>query len=189
MPGEAPEPSPAEEAPSPGKAISPGRARLAKLLGSFFGVGFLPKAPGTWGSLAALIIYLPIRASGLDNHTFGCLALFVFFSTASLVLGRAAEKAAGQKDPRWFVLDEMAGVFLALFGLATYNLVFVGLAFLLFRLFDALKIGAVGWVEERFGGSVGILLDDVVAASIANLLVRPLLITLLENCGVAVSSH
>lgn len=186
---EAPERSPAGEAPGPGREISPGRARAAKLLGSFFGVGFLPMAPGTWGSLAALIIYLPIRFSGLDQYTLGCLALFVFFSTASLVLGRDAERAAGGKDPRWFVLDEMAGVFLALFGLATYNFALVGLAFLLFRLFDALKIGAVGWVEERFGGSVGIWLDDVVAASIANLLVRSLLITLLVKCGVDVSAH
>ncbi len=78
----------------------------------------------------------------------------------------------------------MAGVFLALFGLATYNFAFAGLAFLLFRLFDALKLAGVGWVEKRFGGAVGILLDDLVAASLANLLVRVLLIPPLLYYGV-----
>jgi phosphatidylglycerophosphatase A len=163
------------------------RAVLARVLGSFFGAGLLPKAPGTWGSLAALVIYVPVRHLGLDDRTFGCLLLFLLFSMASLALARDAERTAQQKDPRWFVLDEMAGVFLALFGLAKYNFAFAGLAFLLFRLFDALKIGAVGWVERRFGGAVGILLDDWVAAACANLPVRGLALVLV-NFGVISAS-
>ncbi|MHC4914334.1 MAG: phosphatidylglycerophosphatase A family protein [Planctomycetota bacterium] len=166
-----------------------GRAAAAvRLLGSFLGAGLLPRAPGTWGSLAALVLYaVGLVVSGLRPQvygTLGCLLMFLLFSIASLSLGRHAERVAGQRDPTWFVLDEMAGVFLALFGLATYNFAFAGLAFLLFRLFDALKVAGVGWVEKRFGGAVGILLDDLVAASLANLLVRLVLIPPLLHYGV-----
>jgi phosphatidylglycerophosphatase A len=168
----------AERALPPGPPLARGRANAAKLLGSFFGTGFLPMAPGTWGSLAALIIYvLALSFTRLEPAAFGslgCLLLFLLFSMASLALGGDAQRAAAHKDPRWFVLDEMAGVFLALFALAPYNFLFAGLAFLLFRLFDALKIGVVGQVDRRLGGTVGILLDDWVAGAMANLLVRGL---------------
>jgi len=172
----------ADPAAPPLGAPGPG-AWLVRLAGSFFGVGLLPKAPGTWGSLAALAIYVPIQASGLDDRTFGCLLLFLLFSMAALALGGASERAAGRRDPGWFVLDEMAGVFLALFGLAQYNhtYILVGVAFLLFRLFDVLKVGAVGWVEERLPGTLGIWLDDLVAAAWANLIVRGVAYVLLRQ--------
>jgi phosphatidylglycerophosphatase A len=164
--------------PPPGPPLPAGRARVARVLGSFFGAGFLPMAPGTWGSLAALLIYvLALRFTRLEPAIFGtlgCLLLILLFAMASLALGGDAQRAAAHKDPRWFVLDEMAGVFLALFALAPYNFLFAGLAFLLFRLFDALKIGAVGWMDRRLSGTVGILLDDCVAGAAANLLVRGL---------------
>ncbi len=156
---------------------------VAKALGSFFGVGFLPMAPGTWGSLAALVIYVPVRQYGLDKHTLGCLLLFLLFSIASLAVGGIAERAAGERDPKWFVLDEMAGVFLALYGLARYNFAFAGAAFLLFRLFDITKIVGIRWVEKSLKGSVGILVDDLVAASYANLPIRLGVVLLLVKLG------
>jgi phosphatidylglycerophosphatase A len=162
-------------------------AAAVRLLGSFFGAGLLPRAPGTWGSLAALVIYaLGLSLGLMDARYYGtlaCLLLFLLTAIAALALGRQAERVAGERDPNWFVLDEMAGVFLALFGLATYNFAFAGLAFLLFRLFDVLKVAGVGWVERRFGGAVGILLDDLVAASLANLLVRLVIIPPLVHFG------
>ena len=162
--------------PPPGPPLVGIRATAVKFLGSFLGAGFLPMAPGTWGSLAALAIYSPLLFVRVRHPSLVCLLLFLLFSIASLALGGHAERAAGRQDPRWFVLDEMAGVFLALFGLSDYNIgpVLVGVAFLLFRLFDALKIGAVGWMDKRLSGTLGILLDDWVAGAIANLLVRGL---------------
>ena len=172
----------ADQGAEAGKGAPPAsRGGVVKLLGSFFGAGFLPKAPGTWGSIAALAIYVPLRQSGLDKHALGCTLFFLIFSIASLTLGRRAEAVAGQRDPNWFVLDEMAGVFLALFGLAEYNIFFVGAAFLLFRFFDALKIGATAWAEEHFGGTVGIWLDDCVAAAYANLPLRGLAFLLAQQ--------
>jgi phosphatidylglycerophosphatase A len=173
----------AEPQPVPGPKLEGFWGFVAKALGSFFGVGFLPMAPGTWGSLAAFLIYIPIRQLGLDDHTMGCLLMFLLFSIASLAVGAAAERAAGQQDPGWFVLDEMAGVFLALYGLAGYNFAFAGAAFLLFRLFDITKIVGIRWVERQLKGSVGILVDDLVAASYANLPIRLGVVLLFVKLG------
>jgi phosphatidylglycerophosphatase A len=157
-------------------AARPGPARrfAVMALGSGCGAGFLPRAPGTWGSLVALALYSPLILFPVPYPNLYSLGGLLFFSVASLALGGQAELVAGRKDPRWFVLDEMAGVFLALFALAEYNAapLLVGAAFLLFRLFDAVKVGAVGWIDRRLTGSVGILLDDLVAAAFAQVLVR-----------------
>jgi phosphatidylglycerophosphatase A len=161
-----------EDSSPPGPRLEGFRGFLARGLGSFFGVGFLPLAPGTWGSLAALVIYVMCRQMRLDDQGFASLTLFVVFVTVALACGGAAERTAGKRDPKWFVLDEMAGVFLALYGLAGYNLAFAGVAFLLFRFFDITKVAGIRFVEMRLKGSVGIVADDLVAASLANLPVR-----------------
>lgn len=164
--------------PSPPARPAPRGGRLVKLLGSFFGAGFLPMAPGTWGSLVALAAYAPMHAhfsrvrGGESEELLISLLLCAAFSAAALALGGAAERAAGRRDPRWFVLDEIAGSFLALCGLSRYNFAVAGLAFLLFRVFDVLKPGAVGWAERKMRGAAGMLLDDLLAAACANLIVR-----------------
>jgi phosphatidylglycerophosphatase A len=167
------------EEPPPGPPLLGAKATAVKVLGSFFGTGFLPLAPGTWGSLAALAIWLVGRnlAAGAGMRPglvdAGCILLSIFFALATLGLGGAAERAAAARDPRWFVLDELAGAFLALYGLAAYNLPFAAAAaFLLFRLLDVTKLGAIGWAQRGVKGGVGILLDDLFAGALANLIVR-----------------
>jgi phosphatidylglycerophosphatase A len=157
--------------------LTPGRAFVVKLRGSCFGLGFLPFAPGTWGSLAAFAAWLalvrlagPHMRSGFVDMV--VIALMVFLSFATLGLGGPAERAARAKDPRWFVLDELAGAFLALYGLAGYNVWWAAGAFLFFRLLDASKFGAIGWAERKFSGGVGILMDDLFAGAAANLTFR-----------------
>jgi len=166
-------PAAAEELPP----MAPGRAFVVKMLGSCFGLGFLPFAPGTWGSLAAFGAWVAMlklcgpgaRPGFVDMLT---LALTVTLSFITLGLGGPAERAARAKDPRWFVLDELAGAFLALYGLAGYNPWWAAGAFLFFRLLDATKFGAIGWADRKFSGGVGILMDDLFAGAAANLTVR-----------------
>jgi phosphatidylglycerophosphatase A len=156
------------------------KAMAVKVLGSFFGAGYLPLAPGTWGSLAALVIWLWLRGAvlgaglraGLADNL--CFLLCAGFAMAALALGRSAERVAQAADPRWFVLDELAGAFLALYGLAGYNgwLWLAAGSFLLFRLLDATKLGLIGWTERRLRGGMGILMDDLFAGAAANLAVR-----------------
>ena len=155
---------------------------VVKVLGSFFGAGFLPLAPGTWGSLAALAIWFLGRdaaiAAGMTvgQMDVGCFLLSAIFAAATLALGSLAERAAGRYDPPWFVLDELSGAFLALYGLAGYNhaplLLSAAGAFLLFRVLDATKLGVIGWADRRLTGGVGILMDDLFAGAVATLTVR-----------------
>jgi phosphatidylglycerophosphatase A len=147
---------------------------MTRLLGTFFGFGSLPLAPGTWGSAAALGIYLLLRYGDVQICQIFCPLLAVVFSGLTLLVGRDAEVLEKGKDPGWFVLDEMAGVFLALTATASYNLMLVGFGFVLFRLLDALKPGVVGWAERRFKGSLGILMDDLIAGLLAGLALQGL---------------
>jgi phosphatidylglycerophosphatase A len=172
--------------PPPGPPLGGAAAMSVKVLGSFFGAGFLPLAPGTWGSLVALAIWLfaqrPLLEAGIKPVRIDmfCFLFAAGFFLATLALGRLAERAAGRYDPQWFVLDELGGAFLALYGLAGYNqpqhghlqLVFVAGAFLLFRVLDATKLGMIGWADRRMTGGLGILMDDLFAGAAANLTVR-----------------
>ena len=126
------------------------------------GIGRLKPAPGTWGSAAVLPAALlgPGWALGL--------------AAAATVIGWLAlrELFAGDpdQDPGWVVVDEAAGMLLALAALpATAGWVGVGLAFLLFRAFDILKPWPVSWADN-LGGPVGVMLDDILAGAIAGAL-------------------
>ena len=126
------------------------------------GIGRLKPAPGTWGSAAVLPAALlgPGWALGLAVVTtiVGWLALRELFA------------GDPDQDPGWVVVDEAAGMLLALAALpATAGWVGVGLAFLLFRAFDILKPWPVSWADN-LGGPVGVMLDDILAGAIAGAL-------------------
>lgn len=166
------------QGPPPGPPLLGAKAALVKVLGSCFGAGYLPLAPGTWGSLVAFAAWLVGRQLAANANLrpglvdMVCFLLSVVFALATLGLGTLAERAAGRLDPQWFVLDELAGAFLALYGLAGYNLWAAAGAFLLFRLLDATKLGLIGRAERWLRGGMGILMDDIFAGAAANLIVR-----------------
>jgi len=121
------------------------------------GIGRLRPAPGTWGSLAVL----PAALLGAP----ACLAL----AGAATVAGWWAVSAlpAADADPGWIVVDEAAGMLLALAALpAGVGWVGVGLAFLLFRAFDILKPWPVSWADG-LAGATGVMLDDILAGAMA----------------------
>ena len=126
------------------------------------GVGRLKPAPGTWGSAAVLPAALlgPVWALGLAVVTtiVGWIALRDLFA------------GDPDQDPGWVVVDEAAGMLLALAALpATAGWGGVGLAFLLFRAFDIIKPWPVSWADN-LGGPVGVMLDDILAGAIAGAL-------------------
>ncbi|NMJ39821.1 phosphatidylglycerophosphatase A [Roseomonas sp. JC162] len=126
------------------------------------GIGRLKPAPGTWGSAAVLPAALlgPAWALGLAIAVavIGWLALRDLFADDP------------DQDPGWVVVDEAAGMLLALAALpASAGWVGVGLAFLLFRAFDILKPWPVSWADN-LGGPVGVMLDDILAGAIAGAL-------------------
>ena len=144
---------------------------LARLVASFLGVGFCPVAPGTAGSLAALGLGVPLLF-------LSPWALPIAILLACVLGVWAVERAAGgAADPGWVVIDEVAGQWVAMLPLAPLGLSFEtaasfetmgGLAasFALFRLFDIVKPGPVGWADRRHD-AIGVMADDLIAGAMA----------------------
>ncbi len=142
------------------------RNRLAWTLGTFFGSGFSPKAPGTAGSLAAIILAWPLAELGLDRWGFlalGIVAIFPAIWSAGIVA-----RESGRKDPQIVVVDEVVGQWITLAGAPRINWRSMLIAFALFRAFDILKPPPVRNFERLEGGT-GIVMDDVAAGAMAAL--------------------
>ena len=134
----------------------------ALLVATVGGVGWLKPAPGTWGSLVVLPLALlgPVWA----------LALGLLVWAVGWVAVREVLAGKPTEDPGWIVVDEAAGMLLALAGLpAGAGWVGVGLAFLLFRAFDIVKPWPVSWADGLHGAT-GVMLDDILAGAIAAIL-------------------
>ena len=138
----------------------------ATLIATWFGSGLLPKAPGTWGSLAA------VACAALLVWLGGTWALLVALVLV-LALGLwASERYVGggdQADPGDVVVDEVAGQWLTLLPLALDPWLYL-FGFLAFRLFDVLKPWPIGWLDRNVQGGLGIMADDVAAGVYAGAL-------------------
>jgi len=145
------------------------RKLLIRLLSSFFYVGYLPLIPGTFGSLAAVLLLLPI-ADNPGLHIVSCLVLLVL---GFLVCG-PAEKEFGRKDPSRVVIDEVAGIFLSFLFIHPLDTRTILIGFFIFRLFDTLKPYPVSALQNLKGG-LGIMLDDVMAAVYTNIVLQAVL--------------
>lgn len=129
------------------------------LLATWFGAGRLPKAPGTWGSLAALPFAWAIAAwVGPAGLVGGVILLFAAGSWAAGVHARSI----GREDPGEIVVDEVAGQWLTLAPVTPDPILYL-IGFGLFRLFDILKPWPVSWADRAVPGGVGVMLDDVMA--------------------------
>ena len=134
-------------------------SRLARAIASAGGIGFVSRAPGTLGSAAALL-------AGAALLLVSSAALTVAVAVAVALGAWAIRRAAGDGDPGWVVIDEVAGQWIAMLPLARPTLAGCLLAFALFRLFDIAKPGPVGWVDRRHG-PWAVLGDDLVAGALA----------------------
>ena len=136
--------------------------RIARLIASGFGTGFAPKAPGTVGSLAALVL-------GAAMMLLPPFVLPLAILAASLGGVWAVARAGGADDPGWVVIDEFAGQWIAMLPLAALSAKGLLAAFVLFRLLDITKPGPIGWADRQHG-AVGVMADDVIAGGIAALI-------------------
>ncbi len=124
-----------------------------------FGSGFIRPAPGTWGSLLAVVIWWFVL-SGLSWPLQLAAAVVVYVIGSALT--SLVQRRYGVDDDSAIVVDEIAGQWLALLMLPA-EFLFVAAAFLLFRLFDIWKPGPIRWLERNLGGSQGVMADDVLA--------------------------
>ena len=120
--------------------------------------GYLPKAPGTWGSLVGVLLWPGLAKLALTPYAIVVAVLFVIGTAAA----GAAEKIMDLPDPGLVVIDEIVGQLIAL-AMVPHHPVAVLCAFLLFRLFDIFKPFPVGWLDQHLHGGLGIMLDDVMA--------------------------
>lgn len=142
---------------------------MTRVVGSAFGLGYLPIAPGTWGTAGTIVVaWLIPEGPHQAVWQVGTMLLFLAACAGTIILGTHAERMAGRMDPGFIVLDEVAGTLVALASLTKPALWwFVG-AFFLFRIFDVLK----PWPCRRFerlAGGYGILMDDLMAGFYAGL--------------------
>ncbi len=143
------------------------RRRLDILFLSFFWVGFLPKAPGTWGSLATLpFLYF----LGRFNPPFLLFIPFIVIVTIiSSFVAESVQKKFELHDPQFIVIDEVLGMTVSWLFIQQHNLTHLFILFVLFRFFDIVKIFPASYFDKKVEHGAGTILDDIVSGVYAGL--------------------
>ena len=141
--------------------------RLYMAIATGGGSGYLPKAPGTCGSLVGVLLWFFLHRLSLANYGLIVAGLFL----VGVIAAGAAEKIVDRPDPGLVVIDEIVGQMIAL-AAAPLHPLFIILGFVFFRFFDILKPFPVGWLDSHIHGGLGIMCDDVAAGLYALLLLQ-----------------
>lgn len=145
------------------------KIKSARLFLSFFGVGFVPKAPGTFGSAATLpLLYL----FGLYSNIY-TLAIFTFaLFIASVFIAEYAQNELHVHDPGWIVMDEVLGMLVTyMFVFPSLDFIELFLVFVIFRFFDIIKIWPASYFDKKIKHGLGTIIDDVISAIYAGIVV------------------
>ena len=148
-----------------------GRRRLLLALATWGGVGFLPGAPGTWGTLAALPLWWKLTLLGPWGYGLGTAVVLLL----ALWAAGPAQAYLGRADHPAIVIDEVAGLLITLAGVSvTWQNAAVG--FFLFRALDILKPPPIPWFTAGESGGLEVVADDVVAGVMARLVLEVIII-------------
>ena len=144
----------------------------AHFLALGFGSGLITPAPGTWGSIAALPLAAGLHLAGVQGVMLAWLALplFVLGVWVCDVTGRAL----GVADSGHIVWDEIVAMLLVLAAVPATPVAWLA-ALLAFRVFDIVKPWPIRWLDARVHGGFGVMLDDVVAALFAVIVLQAVL--------------
>jgi phosphatidylglycerophosphatase A len=136
-------------------------------LATFFGVGKLPKGPGTWGTLATIpLVILLSKAGPLVYMTFTVLLV-----PLGIIAAEIYTREHNVKDAPEIVIDEVIGFLIAMTWIPqTWQAYFAG--FVLFRFLDILKPPPIRYFDKRVPGGLGVVMDDVVAGIMANIFLQ-----------------
>ncbi len=132
------------------------------LVSTWFGSGFLFPAAGTWGTLAAFIVGVPLL------YFLGSTALAIAFLIVTIGGFFAVQKLENRTkihDSPCYVIDEVSASILILLTLPVFNPLYVILAFIIYRAFDTLKPWPVSWADKSIPGAWGVMIDDLLAAA------------------------
>ena len=146
------------------------KLKLSEIIGTVFYVGRSPFAPGTMGSLVALLVWFILKPLIIDP-------LFLLITGGLFFIGIAVAtiliEAWNEKDPKEIVIDEWVGMWISLY-LVPHTILWGLVAFFFFRVFDIFKPGPVQ-VMDDMDDAIGVMMDDVVAGILACLVTQSLL--------------
>lgn len=143
------------------------RIFIIKALATGFGLGYLPKAPGTWGTLLGIPLFLGLSQLGIMSY----MALTAATVVLAVMVCELAAPYFEKQDSPHIVIDEIAGFLVTMTWLpVTWQSVLAG--FLLFRILDAVKPGPIGFLDRKVKGAVGVVADDIAAGIFANLILQ-----------------
>jgi phosphatidylglycerophosphatase A len=132
---------------------------FTKYFATLFGIGFIPLAPGTFGSLFAILIWYVF----IDLFSiFYFIVLFLFVLSVSFYFTDIYLDNYKKKDPSEVIVDEFLGQSIPLLFIVNFNIYEVLIAFVTFRFFDIYKIYPINKMED-LKGSYGVILDDIIA--------------------------
>ncbi|MBI4971404.1 MAG: phosphatidylglycerophosphatase A [Candidatus Omnitrophica bacterium] len=142
---------------------------LLKFVLSAFGLGFIPFAPGTWGSLGGLALIWLIHRYPVVPVADLLIFFVLLLITATFASAYLKVTEGKEKDPQFIVMDEVLGIFATFISLPlSWTTAVMG--FVLFRVFDTLKPFGIRRLE-KIEGATGIILDDIVAGLFAHVIV------------------
>jgi len=152
------------------EAVKPNLTNPVHLLAFGFGSGLMPKAPGTAGTVAAILPWLWLSQQSLTTY-------LIVLSVAIIIGIYLCDKTSrdlGVHDHSGIVWDEFCGLWLTMIAVpATWQWLLLG--FMLFRFFDIIKPWPINWLDKKIPGGLGIMVDDLLAGLFAWLILQSLL--------------
>jgi phosphatidylglycerophosphatase A len=149
------------------------KEKILLFTGSAFGLGLLPIAPGSFGALLGVLVHIVLKILTGDYLFYGIVFSIIIFMILSYYSLKYAKIKYNDHDPKNFVLDEVVGYLIT--ALFIYNMSFyasVFLCFILFRIFDIIKIPPAYQIDKKMLGYWGVMLDDAVSAIYAIIAVK-----------------
>ncbi|EJC06609.1 phosphatidylglycerophosphatase A family protein [Helicobacter pylori Hp P-11b] len=131
---------------------------------TLFFSGYSKKAPGTIGSLVALLLGLPILIFSANTLFLGA----VFIGLIAIAQIDKEEEETKRHDSSYIVIDELVGMWLAM-AISGLSLVGVILSFIFFRIYDITKPSLIGTIDKEVKGGLGVVADDALAGVLAGL--------------------
>ena len=139
---------------------------LSKIIATVFSIGYIPFAPGTFGTLASMAFIWIFKPDAV-----GQIIILITGFIIGVLSSHIAEKDFGVKDSKHIVIDEFVG-YLASVLLLPLTPGYVVAAFLLFRFFDILKPPPIRNLERIFSGGIGVMIDDLLAGIFTNIILQ-----------------
>ncbi len=152
------------------ESVKPNLSNPVHLLAFGFGSGLMPKAPGTAGTVAAILPWLWLTQQSLTTY----LTVLLVATLIGIYLCDKTSRDLGVHDHSGIVWDEFCGLWLTMIAVPT-TWQWLLLGFVLFRFFDIIKPWPINWLDKKIPGGLGIMVDDLLAGLFAWLILQSLL--------------